>query len=105
MSSAEFEINSNLMNTMFGYPKYFQSGKYLELNTKESNDRQQKQIPLKKEDIDKLGTWDEYKEQIKLFYNEQLTYLDKDINNQWWVICPGTGWGCMYTVSLGDLKV
>ena len=104
MSSTEFEINSNLNNLLFGAPKYFTSGQFL--NVAESlKYKNNNSYILKYEDIDKLNTWNNYKSEIKSLYNPMSSVLQKDVNGQYWVSIGGTGWANLWTVNLGELKI
>lgn len=102
-SSAEFEINSNFMNTLFGMPHYFQSGHFV-TGTAAYNFAKEISRPLAKEDIGKLNTWEENVKEISELYNPASTSIWVDKYNCYWVGIGGTGWACMWSVGLGSLE-
>lgn len=86
MSSAEFDINSNIMRDLFGN----------HLNNR---------YVLAYDDIDKLQAWNSYKTEIKDCYNKDSIVLRQDIHGQYWVLIGGTGWCYGWTVNLGEYKI
>ena len=101
-SSAEFEINSNINHLLFGSPKYFESGQFVNLG--QTTGYKNWTIKLNIEDIDKISMWQEYKDEIKNLYNSDSIYLQKDVCGQDWISIGGSGWGCNWTVNATDFR-
>lgn len=107
MSSAEMETNSNLMHLLFGTPKTIfekddKGNVNLKLAPKEEWDNyynSRAEIMLGYNDIDKLKTWDSYKDEIKSQYPKCGSSIQTDVNGQNWLIIAGTGFCKMWTVG------
>lgn len=79
ISTAEFEMQQLFFSTMF----------------KDSEDSSR---TLLFEDIDKLKTWQEYKEEMKTYHIASCSHLLKDVNGVDWAIFPRTGICYLYSL-------
>lgn len=53
-------------------------------------------FPLKYEEIDNLGTWQQYKDEIKAYYPYSSVSTRTDVFGKIWVIVGGTGYCHLY---------
>lgn len=103
MSSAEFKNNSDLYATLFGLPKYYESGRITNLfgATQALGEISR---PISLVDIDKLKAWEEDKREMKGLYDVEGSKIMKDINQNYWVSIGGSGFSVLWSVGVGSLE-
>lgn len=113
MGSGEFDANRRLHCMLHGISfvptEYIQRDGYVEAKTPPMTPEMIKAwkescMPISVEDIKKLNTWDNYKEEMISMYPYSSTSIMKDITSGYWVCMGGTGWANMWSVELGSLE-
>lgn len=106
MSSAEFEINSKFMESVFNAPRTIYIDKqengytirsYVRLKEEDRPELIYKPVSL--EQVNNLKTWDSNKQQIISLMKNCSTQTIQDVNGLDWIVQGGTGFAVYYCLG------